>query len=173
MKITAAVLDAIGAVGPFADTQPMRIAALDLAPPRDGELLVKIDACGLCHSDLSVVNGDRPRPMPMAIGHEAAATVLQSSPGSSFAPGDRGVLAFLRGHHSVALDHFTRALERQRTAENVGNVLAALLKLGEIEEAEEILAQVRRTLSPSMVSDLSRAIDTDPDLAALRGPEPL
>ncbi len=85
----------------------------------------------------------------------------------------RGVLAFLRGHHSVALDHFTRALERQRTAENVGNVLAALLKLGEIEEAEEILAQVRRTLSPSMVADLSRAIDTDPDLAALRGPEPL
>ncbi|TFU03570.1 alcohol dehydrogenase [Polymorphobacter arshaanensis] len=95
MKITAAVLDTIGAVGPFADTQPMRIAALDLAPPRDGELLVKIDACGLCHSDLSVVNGDRPRPMPMAIGHEAAATVLESSPGSSFAPGDRVVLAFL------------------------------------------------------------------------------
>lgn len=83
----------------------------------------------------------------------------------------RGVLAFLRGHHAVALDHFTRALERQRTAENVGNVLASLLKLGEIEEAEEILAQVCRTLTPSMMSALQQAIDTDPDLAALRGPE--
>lgn len=85
----------------------------------------------------------------------------------------RGVLAFLRGHHAVALDHFTRALERQRTPENLGNVLAALLKLGEIEEAEEILAQVRRTLAPPMISELERAIDNDPDLAALRGPESL
>ncbi len=95
MKITAAVLDAIGAAGPYAQTQPLRLASLDLAPPRAGELLVKIDACGLCHSDLSVVNGDRPRPMPMAIGHEAAATVLEAGPGSRFAAGDRIVLAFL------------------------------------------------------------------------------
>ena len=95
MKITAAVLDAIGAAGTYAQTQPLRLASLDLAPPKAGELLVKIDACGLCHSDLSVVNGDRPRPMPMAIGHEAAATVLEAGPGSSFAAGDRIVLAFL------------------------------------------------------------------------------
>jgi alcohol dehydrogenase len=95
MKITAAVLDAIGAVGPFAETRPLRLAELDLAPRKPGELLVRIDAAGLCHSDLSVVNGDRPRPTPMALGHEAAATVVEADAGSSFAPGDRVVLAFL------------------------------------------------------------------------------
>ena len=38
---------------------------------RRGELLVKIAAAGLCHSDLSVIDGSRPRPMPMVLGHEA------------------------------------------------------------------------------------------------------
>jgi alcohol dehydrogenase len=33
--------------------------------------LVKISAAGLCHSDLSVIDGNRPRPTPMALGHEA------------------------------------------------------------------------------------------------------
>jgi hypothetical protein len=83
----------------------------------------------------------------------------------------RGVLFFLRGHPAVALDHFTRALERQRTAENVGNVLAALLRLGDVEEAEAVLAQVRRSFPPELTAELERAIDRDPDLAALRNPE--
>jgi len=96
MEITAAVLDRIGAVGPFAETRPLRLAQLTLAEPKSGELLVKIDAAGLCHSDLSVVNGDRPRPTPMALGHEAAATVVRAGdPDSAFAPGDKVVLAFL------------------------------------------------------------------------------
>ena len=83
----------------------------------------------------------------------------------------RGVLAFLTGHPTIALDHFTRALERQRSPENVGNVLATLLKLGELDEAETILKQVRRTLSSPMVQQLDRIIDQDPDLAVLRAPE--
>ena len=96
MKITAAVLDAVGASRPYADSLPLRLAELELAPPRAGELLVRIDAAGLCHSDLSVVNGDRPRPTPMALGHEAAATVVEvGDPEGGFVVGDRVVLAFL------------------------------------------------------------------------------
>jgi alcohol dehydrogenase len=96
MKITAAVLDHVGANGPFAQTRPLRLAELQLADPKSGELLVKIDAAGICHSDLSVVNGDRARPTPMALGHEAAATVVRAGdPDSPFKPGDRVVLAFL------------------------------------------------------------------------------
>lgn len=96
MRITAAILDQIGLPGPYADSRPLRLAEVELAPPRPGELLVRIDAAGLCHSDLSVINGDRPRPMPMALGHEAAATVLETGdPDSAFKPGDRVVLAFL------------------------------------------------------------------------------
>jgi len=97
MKITATILDRIGHKGPYATTRPLRLAEVDLAPPGPDEMLVKIEAAGLCHSDLSVINGDRPRPMPMALGHEAVATVLE--PGAiaaqHFAPGDRVVLSFL------------------------------------------------------------------------------
>jgi alcohol dehydrogenase len=96
MRITAAVLDVPGAKPPFSVSRPLRIAELDLAPPRPGELLVRILAAGVCHSDLSVVTGDRPRPAPMALGHEAAAEVLEvGDQAAPFAPGDRVVLAFL------------------------------------------------------------------------------
>ena len=96
MRITAAVLDRIGDPGPYASTKPLRLAEVELEAPRPGELLVRIDAAGLCHSDLSVINGDRPRPTPMALGHEAAATVVRAGEeGGPFAPGDRVVLAFL------------------------------------------------------------------------------
>ncbi len=96
MQTLAAVLDATGAAAPYAATRPLRLRSLDLAPPEAGELLIRIDAAGVCHSDLSVVNGDRPRPLPMALGHEAAATVVEVGPGASeFTAGDRIVLAFL------------------------------------------------------------------------------
>ena len=95
MKTIAAVLDASHAVRPFAETRPLRLAELDLAAPGPRELLVRIEAAGLCHSDLSVVNGDRVRPVPMALGHEACATVLATGADSRFAVGDRVVLAFL------------------------------------------------------------------------------
>ena len=97
MKIAAAVLEQVGHTGPFAASQPLRLAELELDPPRPGELLVRIEAAGLCHSDLSVINGDRARPMPMALGHEAAATVVALGDASDrlFTVGDRVVLAFL------------------------------------------------------------------------------
>ena len=72
MRIRAAVLDRMGAAPPYAVSKPLRIAEVELDPPGRGEVLVRIAAAGLCHSDLSVINGDRPRPVPMALGHEAA-----------------------------------------------------------------------------------------------------
>lgn len=95
MKTIAAVLDSSGAARPYADSRPLRLVDIDLASPGPGELLVRIEAAGLCHSDLSVVNGDRPRPLPMALGHEACATIVATGPGSRLAVGDRIVLAFL------------------------------------------------------------------------------
>jgi Zn-dependent alcohol dehydrogenase len=93
----AAVLERSGNERPFAQTKPLKLTTLDLDPPRSGELLVRIEAAGLCHSDLSVINGDRARPMPMALGHEAAATVVEAGDpdDSLFQPGDRVVLTFL------------------------------------------------------------------------------
>ncbi len=63
--------------GRYAESRPLTVTELELAPPGDGELLVRIEAAGLCHSDLSVVDGNRVRPVPMLLGHEAAGVVEQ------------------------------------------------------------------------------------------------
>jgi tetratricopeptide (TPR) repeat protein len=80
----------------------------------------------------------------------------------------RGVLAFLRGHYEVALDYFSRTLERQRSAENLQNILCTLLKLGEESEAAALLAQIRRSFPSELVEEIDRSIQRDPDLALLR-----
>ncbi len=96
MKIRAAVLDAIGTPGPYAETRPLRIEQLDLDPPGAGELLVRIMAAGICHSDLSVIDGSRARPVPMALGHEAAGVVEEVGAGvRDVHAGDRVVLTFV------------------------------------------------------------------------------
>jgi alcohol dehydrogenase len=73
----------MGIPRPYRETQPIQIVEADLEPPGPDELLIKILAAGVCHSDLSVINGDRPRPTPVALGHEAVGQVVQIGPGSS------------------------------------------------------------------------------------------
>ena len=81
MKTRAAVITEMEKPRPYATSRPLVIEELDLAPPGPGELLVKIRAAGLCHSDLSTINGDRPRQMPRALGHEAAGEVVETRSG--------------------------------------------------------------------------------------------
>lgn len=96
MKTRAAVLRHTPVERPYAATRPLSIETVDLDPPGPDELLVRIGAAGLCHSDLSVINGDRPRPVPMALGHEAAGTVeAVGSAVSDLKPGDRVVMSFM------------------------------------------------------------------------------
>src|SRR4249919_578397 len=75
MKITGAVLEEIGRPRPFAESRPISISELELAAPGPTEILVRLEAAGICHSDLSVVDGNRVRPVPMLLGHEAAGIV--------------------------------------------------------------------------------------------------
>lgn len=93
--ITGAVLERIGDPAPYADSRPLRIRTLRLDDPRPGELLVRIEAAGVCHSDLSVVSGVRPRPVPMLLGHEAAGIVTAAGAGTSVPVGARVVMTFL------------------------------------------------------------------------------
>jgi len=96
MKIRGAVLERIGAPRNYAQSRPLTIAELDLAPPGDTELLVRIEAAGLCHSDLSVVDGNRVRPVPMLLGHEAAGIVEQVGAAvGDLSVGQRVVMTFL------------------------------------------------------------------------------
>lgn len=96
MKIRGAVLEHIGLPRNYAESKPLSVGELDLAPPGPGELLIRIEAAGLCHSDLSVVDGNRVRPLPMLLGHEGAGVVEQVGPDvTDVARGTRVVLTFL------------------------------------------------------------------------------
>ncbi|GAA2135839.1 alcohol dehydrogenase catalytic domain-containing protein [Glycomyces algeriensis] len=95
MRITGAVLERCGAPAPYAESRPITVGPLELDEPGPGELLVRVEAAGLCHSDLSVVDGSRVRPVPMLLGHEAAGIVEAAGPGTATAVGRRVVLTFL------------------------------------------------------------------------------
>jgi NDMA-dependent alcohol dehydrogenase len=73
MNIRAAVLHAVG--------QPFSVESLDLAVPRAGEVLVRVAAVGVCHSDWHLVTGDTKHPLPVVPGHEGAGVVEAVGPG--------------------------------------------------------------------------------------------
>ncbi|MFD1716257.1 zinc-binding dehydrogenase [Georgenia deserti] len=84
--ITAAVLREIG--------QPLHVERLKLADPGDEEILVEIEAAGVCHSDLHYLRGELAAPLPLVPGHEGSGRVVSVGPRTSGAirPGDRVAL---------------------------------------------------------------------------------
>src|SRR5438128_11121163 len=88
MKIRAAVLEEFGA--------PLEVQELDLAEPRAGEVLVRLVACGVCHTDLYTASGADPSGYsPTVLGHEGAGVVERvGDEVESLAPGDHVVTLF-------------------------------------------------------------------------------
>jgi S-(hydroxymethyl)glutathione dehydrogenase/alcohol dehydrogenase len=84
--VRAALLEAPG--------EPLRLRDdVTVAAPRAGEVLVRVAACGVCHSDLSIADGTFPSPLPIVLGHEAAGVVQAVGPGvAGLAAGDHVVL---------------------------------------------------------------------------------
>jgi len=83
---------------PFAASQPFTIQEGELDGPGPGEVLVEIRAAGLCHSDLSVLEGLRKRPLPVVGGHEGAGIVGEVGVGVvGFSPGDHVAMAAVAG----------------------------------------------------------------------------
>ncbi len=96
MKTKAAVLHQMELSRPYTQSTPLSIEEVDLDDPGFNEVVVKIKAAGLCHSDLSVIDGNRPRPLPMVLGHEAAGEVVDLGAGvKGLDIGDHVVFAFL------------------------------------------------------------------------------
>lgn len=96
MKIRAAVLEQSGLPAPYAESRPLKVRDVELAGPGEGEVLVRVVAAGLCHSDLSVIDGNRPRPLPMVLGHEAAGVVEELGTGvHDLSVGDHVVFVFV------------------------------------------------------------------------------
>ncbi|MCD8504954.1 MAG: zinc-dependent alcohol dehydrogenase family protein [Burkholderiaceae bacterium] len=96
MKIRAAVVREMGTPAPYTKSRPIEVTEVELDPPGFAEVLVKMKASGLCHSDLSVINGDRPRAMPIVLGHEASGEVVEVGDGvTDLKPGDHVVMVFV------------------------------------------------------------------------------
>ena len=74
----------------FGPGQPLQIVEIDVAPPRAGEVLVKISHTGVCHTDAFTLSGDDPEGIfPSVLGHEGAGVVVEVGEGvTSLAPGD-------------------------------------------------------------------------------------
>ncbi|MDP9968920.1 alcohol dehydrogenase [Variovorax paradoxus] len=132
MKMRAAVLDKMGAAPLYAVSKPLVVTTVDLAPPGHGEVLIKIAAAGLCHSDLSVINGDRPRPMPMALGHEAAGIVEELGEGvTDLKVGDHVVVVFVPscGHCAPCAEGRPALCEPGAAANGAGTLLSGARRL--------------------------------------------
>ncbi|MEM6656607.1 MAG: alcohol dehydrogenase catalytic domain-containing protein [Pseudomonadota bacterium] len=96
MKIKAALLRQSGLPAPFRDSKPLSIETVDLDPPAAQEVLIQIKAAGLCHSDLVAIDGERPKPMPIVLGHETMGVVAEVGPGvTAFEVGDHVIPSFV------------------------------------------------------------------------------
>jgi Zn-dependent alcohol dehydrogenase len=87
VSIRAAVLPETGA--------RLEIVELDLAPPGPGEVLVRVHASGVCHSDLNAIDGTAATRCPAVLGHEGAGVIEAVGPGVSLAPGTHVALSWM------------------------------------------------------------------------------
>jgi alcohol dehydrogenase len=134
-EIRGAVLEHIGSPRPYAESRPISVTELELSPPGPGELQVRIEAAGVCHSDLSVVDGNRVRPTPMLLGHEAAGIVERVGAGIEDARdvsmGQRVVMTFLPrcGHCAACATGGLTPCEPGSAANNAGTLLGGGMRL--------------------------------------------
>jgi alcohol dehydrogenase len=132
MKIKAAVLRQSGLPQPYAQSRPLSIEEVELDPPGPRELLVQVKAAGLCHSDLSTINGDRPRQTPMVLGHEAAGIVKELGSGiTDLAVGDHVVMVFAPscGQCTPCQEGFPARCENGQQANGAGTLMGGHIRL--------------------------------------------
>jgi alcohol dehydrogenase len=132
MKTRAAILTMMGAAMPYEQSRPLEIAEVELDPPGPGEVLIRMRAAGLCHSDLSVIDGNRPRPLPMVLGHEGAGVVEELGAGvTDLKVGDHVVTAFVPscGHCSPCADGRPALCEPGFASNSAGTLISGARRL--------------------------------------------
>ncbi|TCP49927.1 alcohol dehydrogenase [Tamaricihabitans halophyticus] len=133
-SMRAAVLREQGRAVPYADSRPLDVTTVELDAPGEGEVLVKIAAAGLCHSDLSAIAGKRARAVPTVAGHEAAGVVEEVGPGvTKFSPGDHVVLVFVAscGHCGYCVSGRPNLCESSWQARANGTLQSGARRLSE------------------------------------------
>jgi Zn-dependent alcohol dehydrogenase len=132
MRVRAAVLHEMGVSRPYDKSQPLVIEELELESPGKDEILVKIHSAGLCHSDLSAIDGNRPRQVPMVLGHEAAGEVVELGQGvNNLVAGDHVVFSFVPvcGHCMPCMTARPALCENGAAANNKGILMGGGTRL--------------------------------------------
>lgn len=97
---------------------PISVESLHFAEPAAGEVLLRMEACGLCHSDLFVAGLEKLPLAPLTLGHEGVGRVAAGSGVADWAPGDRA-------GNTHALDEAPALLDRMRRGELAGRAVIA------------------------------------------------
>lgn len=167
MKMKAAVLRQTGAPRPYATSRPIQIEEVELDPPKEGELLVKIAGGGLCHSDLSVINGDRSRPVPLVLGHEGSGEVVEVGPGvRDMKPGDPVIFQFSAscGRCVNCLGGRTQLCETHASARAKGHLMGGGSRLRDADGKEIAHQSGVSCFAEYTVVDRGSAVKVDKDL---------
>lgn len=169
MQTRAAVLRRSGMASPYEGSRPLTVEVVELAEAGPGEVLVKIEAAGLCHSDLSVINGDRPRPLPMALGHEASGIVEAVGPGvTTVAVGDRVVTTFVPSCGACLMCRQARPAlcEPAAQANNAGTLLSGARRITDSAGLELHHHLGSSVFAERAVVSANSVVRVDPDLAS-------
>lgn len=168
MHITGAVLEESGRSRPFAQSSPISIAQVELDDPGPGEVLVRVRAAGVCHSDLSVVEGNRPRPLPLLLGHESSGIVEKIGEGvDDVAPGDNVAMVFMPhcGECRSCAAGGKLPCERGTASNGAGELLGGAQRLSRDEQRVHHHQGVSGFASYAVVSRRSLVV-LDPDIPA-------
>ena len=148
----------------FEPNAPLRMADVTVADPGPGEVMVRILATGLCHSDLLVLEGKVPLAFPIILGHEGIGDVVEIGEGvSDFQPGDRvmpflvpdcGVCPFCRsGRTNLCVQFGLRRAAPASPFTLDGKPVASLLGLGTFAETTVVAADMLTKISPAARTD--------------------
>lgn len=162
--------------------QPLVIEDIAVDPPQAGEVLVRIAAAGICHSDIHLIRGEWEGETPVVAGHEGSGIVEAVGPGvTSVAPGDHVVVSLLRscGHcrycqtgspyncdHEWALDQGTRLHRHDGTPIIQGISTACFAEYAVVEQSQlakvpdDFPLECAALLACGVITGLGAAVNT-------------
>jgi len=144
----AAVLNAV--------REPLSVEPLAVRDPRDGEILVRLGASGVCHSDLHAITGDLPMPLPCVLGHEGAGVVEKVGAGvQRVKPKDHVVLNWVPFCGSCWYCNMARDVPRLIDLYRAGK-----LKLDELITRRYKIAQVSEAFTAMEKGEVARGVIT-------------
>jgi S-(hydroxymethyl)glutathione dehydrogenase/alcohol dehydrogenase len=149
-------------------TKPVSVEEIQIDSPKQNQVLLKIEAIGVCHSDLSVANGTMPIPPPVVLGHEACGRIAELGPGvTQYAVGDKVIPCWIPtcGHcrycaegRAILCDDWAKSFVSPKDGthplkDRSGNMLSAMSGVGVMSEYAILHVDNVIKIDPEVPSD--------------------